>query len=120
MSAGAATRRLELICPAGTPAALRTAVEAGADGVYCGFNNETNARNFPGLHFSRDELREAIGYAHARAVRVLVAINHFPRSGPGALWPRAVADASRLGTAPALPSAPGRIFSPAERPHKQH
>ena len=27
----------ELICPAGTPAALRTAVDAGADAVYCGF-----------------------------------------------------------------------------------
>ncbi len=45
----------ELICPAGTPAALRTAVDAGADAVYCGFQNATNARNFPGLNFTPDE-----------------------------------------------------------------
>ena len=48
---------MELICPAGTPAAFREAVEAGADAVYCGFRDETNARNFPGLNFSREELR---------------------------------------------------------------
>lgn len=39
---------MELVCPAGTPAALRGAVEAGAHAVYCGFADETNARNFPG------------------------------------------------------------------------
>ncbi len=49
---------MELICPAGTPAAFREAVDAGADAVYCGFRDETNARNFPGLNFSRDELCE--------------------------------------------------------------
>ena len=45
--------RPELVCPAGTPAGLRTAVDAGADAVYCGLQNETNARNFPGLNFTR-------------------------------------------------------------------
>ena len=30
---------LELICPAGTPAALRVAVDAGAHAVYCGFQD---------------------------------------------------------------------------------
>ena len=35
---------MQLVCPAGTPAALRAAVDAGADTVYCGFRNETNAR----------------------------------------------------------------------------
>lgn len=60
---------MELICPAGTPSALREAVQAGADAVYCGFRDETNARNFPGLNFSRDELRDAIGFAHARRRR---------------------------------------------------
>src|SRR5690606_1743741 len=91
------TGRMELVCPAGTPAALRTAVEAGADSVYCGFNDETNARNFPGLNFSREELRTAIDYAHGRGARVLVAVNTFPRAGAGALWRRAVDDAAGLG-----------------------
>ncbi len=84
---------LELVCPAGTPAALRTAVEAGADTVYVGFADETNARNFPGLNFSRDELAESIRFAHDHGSRVLVAINSFARAGRTELWRRAVDDA---------------------------
>ena len=53
----------DLVCPAGTPAALRDAVDAGADCVYCGFQNATNARNFPGLNFTPDELDRGIAYA---------------------------------------------------------
>ena len=52
---------LELVCPAGSPAMLKAAVEAGADSVYCGFRDETNARNFPGLNFSPEELRVGLG-----------------------------------------------------------
>ena len=64
---------MELVCPAGTPAALRAAVDAGAHTVYCGFADETNARNFPGLNFSRTELAEGVAYATARGAKVLVA-----------------------------------------------
>lgn len=87
----------ELVCPAGTPAALRSAVDAGADAVYLGFRDETNARNFPGLNFDRRELEDGIAYAHRHAAKVLVAINTFPRAGAVALWHRAVDDAARLG-----------------------
>ncbi|HYH39841.1 MAG TPA: peptidase U32 family protein [Azospirillum sp.] len=85
----------ELICPAGTPAALRAAVDAGADAVYCGFRDETNARNFPGLNFSREELGEAVQYAHARGRKVFVAINTYPTAGNLAPWHKAVDDAAR-------------------------
>lgn len=95
--APATRRRLELVCPAGTPAAFRTAIAAGADAVYCGFNDETNARNFPGLNFSREELATAVRQAHARDVKVLLAINTFPRAGGFDLWARAVDDAAALG-----------------------
>jgi O2-independent ubiquinone biosynthesis protein UbiU len=88
---------MELICPAGTPAALKSAVEAGADAIYCGFADETNARNFPGLNFSRTELREGVAYAHKRGAKVLVAINTFPRAGAVELWHRAVDDAFKAG-----------------------
>jgi O2-independent ubiquinone biosynthesis protein UbiU len=91
------SKPLELVCPAGTPAAFRVAVDAGADSVYCGFRDETNARNFPGLNFSRDEMGEAIAYARARGARVLIAINTFPRAGALDLWHTAVDDAARLG-----------------------
>ncbi len=87
----------ELVCPAGTPASLRAAVDAGADAVYCGFANETNARNFPGLNFSPAELAEGVAYAHARGAKVLLAINSFPPAGRTALWREAVDEGVRLG-----------------------
>lgn len=88
---------MELICPAGTPAAFREAVDAGADAVYCGFRDETNARNFPGLNFTRDELREAIAYARRNGTQTFVALNTFMRAGDEEIWYRAAADAVALG-----------------------
>jgi collagenase-like PrtC family protease len=87
----------ELICPAGNPAALRTAIEAGADAVYVGFADDTNARNFPGLNFSRPAMHLAVQTAHAAGRKLLIAINSFPRAGEQALWHRAVDDAAEMG-----------------------
>ena len=81
---------MELVCPAGTPAALRTAVDAGADTVYCGFRNETNARNFPGLNFSVKEMRQGIDYAAERGSKILVAVNTFAQAGNTDLWRQAI------------------------------
>lgn len=91
------TAALELVCPAGTPAALRAAVDAGADSVYLGFRDETNARNFPGLNFSRDELAAGIELAHQAGTRILVAINTYPEAGNPSPWHQAVDDAARAG-----------------------
>lgn len=82
--------RPELVCPAGTPGALRTAVDAGADAVYCGFQNATNARNFPGLNFTVPELERSVAYAHARNAKVLLAVNTFPPAGKTGLWRDAI------------------------------
>ena len=89
--------QLELVCPAGTPASLQTAVDAGANAVYCGFQNATNARNFPGLNFTLPELASAVGYAHERGCKVLLALNTFPPAGQMDLWRKAVDDGARLG-----------------------
>ena len=107
---------MELICPAGTPAALRAAVGAGADAVYCGFRDETNARNFPGLNFSHEELRSGIAHAHAHGVKVLVAINTFARAGALDLWRRAV-DAAVGAGADALIVADVGVLDYAARRH---
>lgn len=87
----------ELICPAGTPAALRTAVDAGADAVYCGFQDATNARNFPGLNFTPEELAEAVAYAHARGAKVLLALNTYPPAGKVDLWRQAADTGAKFG-----------------------
>jgi O2-independent ubiquinone biosynthesis protein UbiU len=89
--------RPELVCPAGTPAALRDAVDAGADCVYCGFQDATNARNFPGLNFTVEEFEAGLAYAHARGAKVLLALNTFPPAGKFELWKHAVDTGARLG-----------------------
>lgn len=105
---------MELVCPAGTPAALRAAVEAGAHTIYCGFADETNARNFPGLNFSREEMADSISHAHKRGSKVLIAINTFPRAGAEPLWHRAIADAEAAGADAVILADPGLLAHAAE------
>ncbi|MBV2143593.1 U32 family peptidase [Falsochrobactrum sp. TDYN1] len=88
---------MELVCPAGTPATLRAAVQAGADAVYCGFRDETNARNFPGLNFSPAEMAESVQFAHDHGSKVLVAINTFARAGGIDPWRKAADTAAECG-----------------------
>jgi len=88
---------LELVCPAGTPAALRAAIDAGADAVYCGFRGCTNARNYPGLNFDMEEMEEGVAYAHERGRKVFVAVNTFPRAGDPGPWCEAVDNAAKAG-----------------------
>ena len=108
----------ELICPAGTPAALRAAVDAGADAVYVGFRDETNARNFPGLNFSRPELKRAVAYAHDAGREVFVAINTYPMAGNPGPWHSAVDDAAANG-ADAVILADVGLLDYAARRHPQ-
>lgn len=88
---------IELLAPAGTPAALRSAIDAGADAVYLGFRDETNARNYPGLNFSREDLEKGLEYAHQRGRRVHVAINTYAAAGHMDSWYRAIDTAADLG-----------------------
>lgn len=110
--------RMELVCPAGTPATLRAAVQAGADAVYCGFRDETNARNFPGLNFSPDEMAEGVSFAHDHGSKVLVAINTFARVGQVDQWRKAVDTAVACG-ADAIIAADIAVLDHAARNHKQ-
>lgn len=64
---------MEILAPAGGPDALKAAVYAGADAVYLGgpaFGARANAKNF-----TREELKEAVAFCHARGVRVHVTVN---------------------------------------------
>ena len=72
-------RAPELLAPAGGPDALRAAVAAGADAVYLGLG-ELNARAAD-AGFSPRELGRACALAHARGVRVYVALNALVRDG---------------------------------------
>ncbi len=63
----------ELLAPAGSPDALAVAIEAGADAVYLG-GKRFGARRYAG-NFDRNELEDALGYAHLRGVKVYVTVN---------------------------------------------
>ncbi|WP_150428564.1 peptidase U32 family protein [Dechloromonas sp. CZR5] len=80
----------DLVCPAGSLPALKAAVDNGADTVYLGYKNDTNARNFAGLNFDAKTMAEGIRYAHAKGREVLMAINTFPQAGRTADWHAAV------------------------------
>ncbi len=63
----------ELLAPAGSPEALRSAVAAGADAVYLS-GKRFGARKFA-ANFDDSALAEAIDYSHLRSVRVYVTVN---------------------------------------------
>lgn len=88
---------LQLICPAGSLPALRAAVDHGADGVYVGLKDNTNARNFSGLNFDDRSLAEGIRYARGKGRKVLMALNTYPQPGEVGRWHRAVDKAADLG-----------------------
>lgn len=66
-------RKPELLAPAGDPQALKAAVENGADAVYLG-GEMFGARAYAG-NFDHSALKSALGYAHARNVRIYITVN---------------------------------------------
>ena len=88
---------MELVCPAGNLASLKAAVDAGADAVYLGFRDATNARNFEGLNFSERDMHEGIAYAHRRGRRIFLALNTYPQPDGWPTWQAAVDRAAALG-----------------------
>jgi len=88
---------VELVCPAGGLPALKAAVDHGADWVYAGLRDDTNARNFPGLNFDDAALGEGIAYAHARSRKVVLAVNTYPQAASWPRWTAAIDRAVALG-----------------------
>jgi putative protease len=106
---------VELVCPAGTPAALTAAIEAGADTVYLGFRDETNARNFPGLNFSVEEAADGIAFAHRHGRKAYIAINTYARAGEVGPWRRAVDAAAQIRADAVILADIGLLEYAAER-----
>lgn len=88
---------MELICPAGNLPSLKAAVDNGADAVYIGFQDDTNARHFAGLNFNDKRAIAGVAYAHQRGKKVFVAINTFPQVSSFERWQGSVDRAARLG-----------------------
>ena len=66
----------ELLCPAGSMEALKTALHFGADAVYGGMKR-FGLRAFAG-NFDEDQLREAVALCHAAGKKFYLTMNVFP------------------------------------------
>jgi U32 family peptidase len=88
-------QKIELLSPAGDMEKLRTVIHYGADAVYLGgkaFNLRAASNNF-----SRDELSEAVEYAHQFGKRVYVTLNILAHNKEIAALPQFVKHLESIG-----------------------
>lgn len=109
-SASTSCNSIELVCPAGSLPALKAAVDNGADCVYLGFRDATNARNFAGLNFDQAAIEQGIRYAHARGRKVLLALNTYPQPEGWTLWRAAIDRAADGGIDAIIMADPGLML----------
>lgn len=88
---------MELVCPAGNLPSLKAAIDHGADSVYIGFKDDTNARHFAGLNFDLKKIQQGIEYAHNAQRKVFLALNTYPQPKGWSRWQQAVDQAGELG-----------------------
>lgn len=88
---------MELVCPAGNLPSLKAAIDNGADAIYAGFRDDTNARHFAGLNFSGRSLEQGLAYIRSHGRKLFIAINTFPQPAGFERWKSAVDRAADLG-----------------------
>ena len=81
---------MELVCPAGNLPSLKAAVDNGADAVYIGFKDDTNARHFAGLNFNDKRAQAGLIYAKERGVKVFAAINTYAQTDGFIRWQQVI------------------------------
>ncbi|NLC07405.1 MAG: U32 family peptidase [Syntrophomonadaceae bacterium] len=97
----------ELLAPAGDLEKLRMAVLYGADAVYLG-GKGLSLRAGAG-NFSLEEMAEGVAFAHARGVRVYVAVNIFAHNRDLEIIPGYLRQLKELGVDGLIVSDPGVI-----------
>jgi len=107
---------MQLVCPAGSLPALKAAVRHGADAIYVGFRDDTNARHFAGLNLNDRQLEEGIELVRRQGREIYIAVNTYARSEGWQRWQRAVDRAAELGV-DALIAADIGILAYASRRH---
>ena len=90
-------------------------MDNGADAVYFGFRDATNARHFTGLNFDRRKAEKGIQYARSRGVKVLCAINTYPQPQGWQTWQQAVDMAADLQVNALIGADMGVLGYAAER-----
>ena len=105
----------ELVCPAGSLPALKAAVDHGADCVYLGLRDATNARNFAGLNFDEAAIASGIAHAHAKGAKVFMALNTYPQAANPEPWRSAMDKAVDLGLDAVILADPGLMQYAVQR-----
>ena len=97
--------KVELLAPAGNLEKLKMAIIYGADAVYLGgeeFGLRANADNF-----TREQLIEALDFAHSRGKKVYVTMNIIPHNDYFSGIPNYVRTIKELGVDAIILSDPG-------------
>ncbi len=109
---------MQLVCPAGSLPALKAAVRQGADAVYVGFRDDTNARHFAGLNLDDKQLENGVAFAHQHNKHVYIAVNTYAQPDGWNRWQRAVDQAADLGVNALIAADPG-VLAYATKHHPQ-
>lgn len=109
---------MQLVCPAGSLPALKSALREGADAIYVGFRDDTNARHFAGLNLDDRQLQEGLQLIRAAGRQLYLAVNTYPGAAGWPRWQRAVDHAAELGV-DALIAADCAVLGYAARRHPQ-
>lgn len=110
-----AMKPIDLVAPAGSLVALKAAVDKGANAVYLGLKNATNARNFGGLNFGENDIRQGVAYAHGKGRQVLFAINTYPQASAVKEWRAAIDTAVQMGADAVILADPGLMAYARDR-----
>jgi putative protease len=103
---------VELLAPAGNFEKLKTALRFGADAVYVG-GKSFSLRSFAD-NFSREELKEAVAYTHARGKKIYVTVNIYAKNADFAEIGDYLSYLQSVGVDAVLVSDPG-VFYVAKR-----
>ncbi len=107
---------MHLVCPAGSLPALKAALQQGADAIYVGFRDDSNARHFAGLNLDERQLETGLHLIRKRGRQLYVAVNTYAQPQGWARWQRAVDQAAALGVDALIAADPG-VLAYASRRH---
>src|SRR5690554_6181053 len=98
---------MQLVCPAGSLPALKAAVRQGADAVYVGFKDDTNARHFAGLNLNDKQLESGIDFVRQHNKKIYIAVNTYAQPAGWQRWQQAVDHAANIGADALIAADPG-------------
>lgn len=106
---------MQLVCPAGSLPALKSALRQGADAIYTGFRDDTNARHFAGLNFTDRQLEQGLALVRAQGKALYIAVNTYALPDGWRRWQRAVDQAAELGVDALIAADPGVLAYASQR-----